>query len=98
MTRGVLSPILFMPSRDVIATSTKAYHTTIEVLRYRRGTGTMSFSGANLSIELATAHELLIYHTCRALIDAQSSLVAVHDSDARLASGERCSSDRDICH
>ena len=59
-----------MPSGDVIATSSEAYHTIIEVLCYRRGTGIMSFSGQDLGIERATAHKPLIDYTCRVLIDA----------------------------
>ncbi|KAI0725757.1 hypothetical protein C8Q72DRAFT_954579 [Fomitopsis betulina] len=72
-----LLPILSMPSGDIIAMSSWAYHTTMEVLRYR---GTTS-SEPDASISLATSCEYCIHPTCSALLNPQPFIVAVHEAD-----------------
>ncbi|KZT66560.1 hypothetical protein DAEQUDRAFT_730123 [Daedalea quercina L-15889] len=89
---GVLAPVQLRPNGDVIATSSEAWHTEMEVLRWR-GADVLDFPEPDASFELRLSLEGgdRIHPTCTAPLDENSFIMAVAEavSDV-LQVGEGC--------
>lgn len=89
---GVLLPIQLMPNGDIIATSSEAYNSKMEVLRYRAA-DVSSFAEPDAGFELATSNEDFerIHPTCNSLLDEHTILMAVYEADDdQLPKGDAC--------
>ncbi|EPS95318.1 hypothetical protein FOMPIDRAFT_1054306 [Fomitopsis schrenkii] len=89
---GILLPVQLMPNGDIIATSSEAYNSTMEVLRYRAA-DVSTFTEPDAHFELATSREIFerIQPTCSGLLDEHTILMAVYEADDdQLPKGDAC--------